>query len=378
MNQQALQVGDHVILKESELPSLFTELKKREYSIIGPRVKNNTIIHTEITSSDELPRGYIDEQEPGSYRLEKTDNPRYFGHVSNFHAWKRFLYPPIKEVYRSKRSNGNITILENEPDNSRYAFIGVRSCDLEAIDRYDKIFWTDTYPERTYTRRRENAFIVAVNCSRTSGTCFCVSMKGGPKARGGYDCALTEIVDESRHCFVVHIGSEKGLDLIKDLPISRATRKDVQLVDTIAEEVSAQMNRKVEIDGLREMLYKNYEHPRWDQVAERCLSCGNCTMVCPTCFCTTIEDVTDLTGKEAARVRKWDSCYNIEFSYIHGGSVRTSSYSRYRQWLMHKLATWEDQYGTTGCVGCGRCITWCPVKIDITEEANAIRITSKP
>ena len=100
-------------------------------------------------------------------------------------------------------------------------------------------------------------------------------------------------------------------------------------------------------------------------------------MVCPTCFCTTVEDHSDLAGETAERVRSWDSCFTLDFSYVHGGSVRTETQSRYRQWMTHKLASWIDQFGTSGCVGCGRCITWCPVGIDITEEAAAIRQTRR-
>ncbi|MBF0393567.1 MAG: 4Fe-4S dicluster domain-containing protein, partial [Alphaproteobacteria bacterium] len=122
---------------------------------------------------------------------------------------------------------------------------------------------------------------------------------------------------------------------------------------------------------------RNREHPRWDEVAKRCLTCGNCTMVCPTCFCTTVDDVTDLGGTRTERVRSWDSCFTLDFSYIHGGSVRNEGSSRYRQWITHKLSSWHDQFGSSGCVGCGRCITWCPVGIDITEEVGAIRASEE-
>ena len=126
-------------------------------------------------------------------------------------------------------------------------------------------------------------------------------------------------------------------------------------------------------NNLQALLYRNYNNERWQDLAQRCLDCGNCTMACPTCFCSKVEDITDLTGDHAERWREWDSCFTMDFSYIHGGSVRATTRSRYRQWLVHKLATWLDQFGSSGCVGCGRCITWCPVGIDLTEEVRLIR-----
>jgi sulfhydrogenase subunit beta (sulfur reductase) len=138
------------------------------------------------------------------------------------------------------------------------------------------------------------------------------------------------------------------------------------------------MGRHMPEVDLKALLYANYEHPRWDDVADRCLTCGNCTMVCPTCFCTSVEDTADLAGEEAERWRRWESCFSIQFSHVTGGETRRSPRSRYRQWMTHKLATWFDQFGTSGCVGCGRCITWCPVGIDITEEVSAILSNPAP
>ncbi|MEU5265530.1 4Fe-4S dicluster domain-containing protein [Amycolatopsis sp. NPDC021455] len=120
---------------------------------------------------------------------------------------------------------------------------------------------------------------------------------------------------------------------------------------------------------LPSVIRESRKSPLWEEVASRCLTCANCTMVCPTCFCTTTEDVTDLSGEHAERHQRWASCFELDFSYVHGGSVRTSGASRYRQWFSHKLGTWHEQFGTSGCVGCGRCIAWCPAGIDITEEA---------
>jgi ferredoxin len=149
--------------------------------------------------------------------------------------------------------------------------------------------------------------------------------------------------------------------------------RPIDAAAAVVERAAASLGRAMQSDDVRDLLMRNLEHRRWDQVADRCLSCGNCTMVCPTCFCTTVEETSGLTGAESARSRRWDSCFTMDFSYIHGGSVRSSTRSRYRQWMTHKLATWHDQFDMSGCVGCGRCITWCPVGIDITEEVRAIR-----
>jgi ferredoxin len=202
-------------------------------------------------------------------------------------------------------------------------------------------------------------------------------MQAGPKVTSGFDIALTEILAADSHYFVVHIGSERGAEVLSDVPHRAAVATEIAQAEAISQRTAEQMGRSLPTEGIKELLYRNLEHPRWQEVASRCLACGNCTMVCPTCFCTTVEDVTDLTGEHAERWRKWDSCFTASFSYIHGGSVRPSTAARYRHWLTHKLATWIDQFGTSGCVGCGRCITWCPVGIDLTAEVQAIRQTDR-
>jgi ferredoxin len=133
--------------------------------------------------------------------------------------------------------------------------------------------------------------------------------------------------------------------------------------------------RSLDTEGIRDLLLGNLEHARWDEVASRCLSCTNCTLVCPTCFCASVTEVADLSGDHVDRERQWASCFTLDHAKIHGHAVRSSTASRYRQRLTHKLAGWIDQFGTSGCTGCGRCITWCPVGIDITEEVAAIRAT---
>jgi sulfhydrogenase subunit beta (sulfur reductase) len=255
----------------------------------------------------------------------------------------------------------------------RFAFLGVRACELHAIAIQDQVFIGGEYVDPGYKARRERAFIVAVNCGQAGGTCFCVSMNTGPRVESGFDLALTEIVVGGARGFLVETGSEAGREVLAGLPGRVATDADVAEARAAVARAADAMGREMPAAEVRDLLLANLEHPRWDQVAERCLACTNCTMVCPTCFCTSVEDASDLATGETSRSRRWDSCFTMDFSYIHGGSVRASTRSRYRQWMTHKLAHWHDQFGTSGCVGCGRCITWCPVAIDITEEVRAIR-----
>jgi sulfhydrogenase subunit beta (sulfur reductase) len=287
-------------------------------------------------------------------------------------SWKRFLFPPEERLWQLRRTRDGFALASTAGPAPRYAFLGVRSCDLAAIGVQDRVFVHRDPAEPGYAARREGAFIVAVQCTQPAGTCFCVSMGTGPRAREGFDLALTEVIEQGEHYLVVEVGSERGREVLAEVQQREATAAEVQAADAAVAEAAGRMGRALDTTDIKALLYRSMEHPRWSQVAERCLACANCTMVCPTCFCSTVEDTSDVTGEHAERWRRWDSCFTGAFSYIHGGSVRPSIRARYRQWMTHKLASWFDQFGTSGCVGCGRCITWCPVGIDITEEVAAI------
>jgi ferredoxin len=249
----------------------------------------------------------------------------------------------------------------------------VRACDLAALGIRDRVLLADRYADVSYAQRREGWFIVAVRCTACEPTCFCGSMNTGPDQMSGYDLCLTEVIRPNRHVFLIESGSERGAEVLHALGATAAEPKLAAEAQAGVSGMLAAQTRHVDQDQIKEQLYAAFDHPRWEEVAERCLACGNCTQVCPTCFCMNIEDSSDITGETAVRNVVADSCFSMQFSYIHGGSVRVSAKSRYRQWLMHKLAYWIDQFGSSGCVGCGRCITWCPVGIDITEEASALR-----
>ena len=373
MTETVLRVGTYSVLERANLDELFAALSKRGYRLVGPTVREGAIVYDELKSAADLPAGWTDEQNGGTYRLKRRSDDALFGYTVGPHSWKKFLHPPLVRLWEANRTGGVFQIREEKPEAQKTAFIGVRSCDLHAIAVQDKVFLNGRYTDPHYRARREKAFIVALNCTEAGGTCFCVSMGTGPKAASGFDLALTEVREQDRHYFVVEVGTEFGAEILAELPHREVEQGEKTAADDMVAKTALEMGRRMDTTNIKELLYQNYEHPRWDQVAARCLTCANCTMVCPTCFCTTVEDVTDLTGEHAERWQRWDSCFTRDFSYIHGGSIRATPKSRYRQWMTHKLATWIDQFGTSGCVGCGRCITWCPVAIDITEEVRAIR-----
>jgi len=348
-------------------------LADRGYRVVGPRVRDQAIVYDDIVSLAELPAGWTDEQDGGRYRLARRDDDALFGYAVGPHAWKKFLHPPVLPVWHAERKADAVHVTPEPVATERFAFIGVRACDLNAIAIQDRVFLQSAHADPHYRARRQGCFIVAVNCSWAGGTCFCASMKTGPKAEAGFDLALTELLVEDGHRFLVEAATDAGRAALAELPHRTATREEVGAAESVLAGAAAGMGRAMRADDLHALLLRNLEHRRWDDVAERCLTCGNCTMVCPTCFCTCVEDSSDLAGAKTSRSRRWDSCFTMDFSYIHGGSVRATARARYRQWMTHKLATWLDQFGMSGCVGCGRCITWCPVGIDITEEVRAIR-----
>ena len=356
-------------LTEESLADLIALLIQQGYEVVGPTVQQDAIIYDRITSVEDLPRGWTDEQQPGKYRLKRRDDDALFGYVVGPHSWKQFLFPARAKLSEANKTSEGWQFQTAEEVPPKYAFLGVRACELAAIAVQDRVFLNDAYVDPIYQRRRENALLVAVNCTQAASTCFCTSMKTGPRCQSGFDLALTEIDGG----FTVEIGSEKGQDLLAELDHDDLSSQREMAAETARQCAVDQIEKRMDTTNIRDLLLNNLNHPRWEAVAERCLSCTNCTMVCPTCFCSSVTEVSDLAGEHVERERQWDSCFNVDFSYVVGGNVRDNIRSRYRQWLTHKLASWIDQFGTSGCVGCGRCITWCPVGIDLTEEVAAIR-----
>jgi ferredoxin len=363
------------VIEAGALDTLIAALAARGYTVVGPTARDGAIVYEELATAADLPIGWKDIQDGGMYRLERRDDEARFGYAVGPTSWKRFLFPPHVRLWKATQAGDGLQVEEEPVEPQPLAFIGVRACELAAIGIQDRVFLGGRYADRDYAARRENVFLVAVNCHEPAGTCFCVSMDTGPTAREGYDLVLTELF-EGGHRFLVAAGSARGEEILGELGGVEATGDDLAEASAQAVDAAGRMGRHLDTHDIRDLLRDNLEHPRWDEVAERCLTCGNCTLACPTCFCSAVEDTNDLDGS-TARSRVWDSCFSIDYSYIHGGAVRQTARARYRQWLTHKLGTWHDQFDSSGCVGCGRCITWCPVGIDLTEEVAAIRATGE-
>ncbi len=362
-------LDDRLFLARDNLQALIDLLVAQGHQVIGPKIDQGAIVYTEIQSVDELPRGWTDIQQPGQYRLEKRNDDAYFGFVVGPHSWKRYLFPPITTIAVADQTPQGWEMRGHPGPTPKYAFLGVRACELAAMRVQDRVFLEGPYVDPIYQSRREEAVIIAVNCTQAAATCFCTSMKTGPECQSGFDLALTETAGG----FTVVIGSTRGRALAEQLPLRPAVAEEQAAARAGRERAEQQVTKQFDTTDIRDLLLKNLNHPHWADVAERCLSCTNCTMVCPTCFCSSVVDVGDLAGEHVERERRWDSCFNLDFSYMNGGVIRNDVRSRYRQWLTHKLASWIDQFGQSGCVGCGRCITWCPVGIDLTVEVAALR-----
>ncbi len=365
-------IGDKYRINTKQLSFIFNYLTESQFQNIGPKFRDGAVMLDHLSSLDEIPRGCYEDTGKGSYRLARNKDGSFFQYTLGPQSFKRFLHPPRRKLWGAKKNENGFTIETGDPVPQKMAFWGVRSCEISAIEILDRIFLKEDYVNKWYQKAREELFIIAVGCTRPASNCFCVAANTGPQPKSNFDISLIESYGED-HYFILEIGSDKGAHLVDDLNLKKAKTGDIDQCNAMIASATDQMNKPFDSAAAAVLLKNNPEHPQWDDVATRCLACANCTMVCPTCFCTATEDITDLSGDHTERWLRWDPCFNGGFSYIHGGPIQRSIKSRYRQWMTHKLSRWYDQFGTSGCVGCGRCITWCPVGIDLTEELLAMK-----
>jgi NAD(P)H-flavin reductase/Fe-S-cluster-containing hydrogenase component 2 len=355
-------------LARPDLQVLIDLLRAEGRRVIGPTVADGAVVYDEIRTIAELPAGRRARQAPGRYRLERPAGPRLFDYVIGPTAWKRFTFPPRMDLAVGTRDGGSVAYRGVEAEHEPVAFLGVRACELAALGVQDRVLTGGPATDADYAARRASALVVAVECVTAASTCFCTSMGTGPEVRDGFDIALTELDDG----FIVRVGTPAGADLAAHLPMTSADAERRAAATAAVAATRRAIGDPVDTVGLPARLLANLDNPHWAEIADRCLACTNCTLVCPTCFCTSVSQRSDLDGRESAAERTWDSCFTVGFAAVAGGNFRPRVQDRYRQWLTHKFATWWDQFGSSGCVGCGRCVTWCPVGIDVRDELYAI------
>ncbi|MGB8861703.1 MAG: 4Fe-4S dicluster domain-containing protein [Ilumatobacteraceae bacterium] len=357
------------------LQALLDVLVTTGYRVVGPVLRDGVLQYDDIADEAEMPTGCTVEQSPGRWRVTNSSEATRFSWTPGADSWKRFVFPARAEVLRIRRTDGSwVTTRPPAPDRP-LALIGARDCEVRALGILDRVMLDPDHPDTRYAERRHDAFVVAVTCGAPSSTCWCTSMGGGPEPRDGFDIRLTELSGEGPepHRLLAEAATPRGALVVQQLPGWAVTDADDDAAQEVVSRSVALMPQRLPGAELPRLLAGADQHPHWDVVAERCLSCGNCTLVCPTCFCSTFTDHTPLGTDDAVRVQTWASCFELEHSHLGGRPVRATTAARYRQWLTHKLSTWNEQFGTHGCVGCGRCTTWCPAGIDIVDEANVLR-----
>jgi NAD(P)H-flavin reductase len=356
-------------LPRADLQRLFDALSADGRRVVGPTVADGAVTYDELDDAGSLPYGWTSESGPGTYRLRAVTGQRAFDYGVALTSWKRYTHPPLIPLARARRDGDRVQfepILEPPP---KLAFLGVRACEIAALDIQEGAMRAGPAGDADHAARRDGALVVAVECALATSTCFCTSMGTGPEVRDGADLVLSELDDG----FVVRVGTPAGASVLETLDLPPARAADEERAKAQVAAVRSAIGDPVPADGLPARLRGAPDHPRWAEVAERCLACANCTLVCPTCFCTSVSVASDLDGLESITQRSWDSCFSGDFARVAGdGNFRPRVEDRYRQWLTHKFSTWWDQFGSSGCVGCGRCIAWCPVGIDVREELLAI------
>jgi ferredoxin len=359
--------GIHYFLPVAGLDQLVSLLQDEGYKTVAPVERDGAVLWSEIASTADLPSCRRDVQQAGAYHLSDAD-AEYFAINHGHQSLKSLTFKPRESLVRFSKDANGIHFEASAPAVECIAVIGARACDVAGLAMQWQVFECGEYPEAHFRQHREQLFIVAVNCTSAQATCFCASMQTGPRVNHGFDLALTALTDG----FLLQSGSQCGQSVIDRLQPDLADKRQLQQAIDLIQACADSQSRSLADEPLTDLLFRYREHPHWQVVADRCLSCGNCTMVCPTCFCHTVEEVPDLSAEGSERFRIWDSCFNPEHGYIHGKNMRPTTRERYRMWMTHKLTTWHQQFGSSGCVGCGRCITWCPVGIDITEEVAVI------
>ncbi len=271
------------------------------------------------------------------------------------------LFLPQSEVLLRYKSRVN-RLEEDITTPKPRIIMGIRPCDATALTLLDTVFDQEDYRDPYWSAKRDATLLIGMGCVEPPQTCFCTTVGYGPFSHAGLDAMITEVVDS----YMVEVFSDRVNELFSDLPI--ASQAQENLVNDIQLRAKKSMSPAFETTNLKGTLDQIFESDYWEKIAESCLGCGICTFLCPTCFCFDIVDEV----QRNERVRNWDTCmFRIYSQEASGHNPRPTRSERTRQRLMHKFSYWLDHIGKIGCTGCGRCVRYCPVGLDIRAMLRA-------
>ncbi len=338
-------------IKKNELANFVAGLLS-DYQVFAPAKEEESLVLKEM-------------QAEGDIDLDIGVGP-----VNTKKSIKEFFFPQ-KERFFSYDLTKPGEMEEPVLSDKKRVIFGVRPCDVNSISVFDAIFTSDQYPDPYYIKRRERTTIVAIGCNKPETTCFCVDTGGGPFSADGSDLLLVDLGDE----YLVQVLTEKGETLVNGSSgFSEPKSGVLQKRDGIVEEAQKAIKSDIKIKKVKGWLDNNFDAPFWDTVHEKCIGCGTCTYLCPTCHCFDILDETK--GEKGERIRIWDSCMYPQFTlHASGGNPRKSGKERMRQRVMHKFKYFVDNNEMVACTGCGRCVKYCPVNLDIREVLKQIQVS---
>ncbi|MEW6142202.1 MAG: 4Fe-4S dicluster domain-containing protein [Chloroflexota bacterium] len=348
------------VLEKSSLPAFFDDLQKKA-RVVGAVRKGG------ITAHAYLSFGFAEKLEDIVLDYKTTTV-----------APKKLFIPDSEALFSFKRKDGDIILgnLASKPDEKR-VLLGIHPCDITALSRLDKVF-DEVYRDPYYKNKRENTIVVGLTCSEPAHLCFCKSVGSGPDLNKGFDLLMTDI----GRSYFVKVGSKSGEKLTKKTYFREATQADKSKRIAVIERLEQQLRSSFSIDGLIETMRRRYNDKAWDSYSNRCVTCGICNMVCPTCHCFAVLDKTNADQTEGKRVRVWDSCHFERFSRMAGGlDLRESKASRFKHRLYDKFDYTPARYGDVFCVGCGRCIKFCQSEIDLRDALRTLQegaLSEKP
>jgi ferredoxin len=280
---------------------------------------------------------------------------------------KEVFFPQDEVMFRYEKVDQETQMVSTEEVKRERVVLGARPCDIEAISIIEEVFSGREYTDIYFLNKRKATMIIGMACHQPLPTCFCSSTGGGPFVRKGSDLFLIDLGE----AYLVEILTEKGEAFKKNKFFKKTSAKNLQLAKELEEKASKKTDSTIPVKGIDQKLDQWVESPFWDRVHEKCISCRVCTYLCPTCHCFDIMD--EALNEKGQRVRNWDSClsefYTLETS---GHNPRATCRERTRQRLMHKFNYFPKVFDRIACVGCGRCILYCPVNFDIREVIKEI------